>query len=80
MAEAVNHPQHYMSETGLEAIDVIEAFTFDLTGVEAFDTGNIFKYMSRWKKKNGLQDLKKAQWYLNHLIAHVEKLEEENRF
>ena len=77
--EMVNHPDHYISETGLEAIDVIEAFTFDLTGVEAFDTANIIKYICRWKKKNGLQDLKKAQWYLNHLIKHVEKLEKENR-
>lgn len=74
----VDHPPHYQSETGLEAIDVIEAFTFDLKGVEAFDTGNILKYICRWKSKNGLQDLKKALWYINHLIEHVEKLEKEN--
>lgn len=76
--DSVNNPRHYMSETGMEAIDVIEAFTFDLKGIEATDTGNILKYICRWKKKNGLQDLKKARWYLNHLIDHVEKLEEEN--
>lgn len=76
--DMVNHPSHYISETGLETIDVIEAFTFDLKGIEATDTGNIIKYISRWKKKNGLQDLEKAQWYLNHLINHVRKLEEEN--
>lgn len=75
----VTHPDHYQSETGMEVIDVIEAFTFDLKGIEATDTGNILKYMCRWKKKNGLQDLKKAQWYLEHLIKHIEKLEEENR-
>lgn len=75
----VTHPDHYQSETGMEVIDVIEAFTFDLKGIEATDTGNILKYMCRWKKKNGLQDLMKARWYLNHLIEHVEKLEEENR-
>lgn len=74
----ISHPDHYQSETGLEAIDVIEAFTFDLKGIEATDTGNILKYMCRWKKKNGLQDLKKAQWYLEHLIKHVETLEKEN--
>ena len=74
----INHPNHYMSETGLETIDVIEAFTFDLKGIEATDTGNILKYMCRWKNKNGLQDLKKARWYLDHLIAHVDKLEKEN--
>lgn len=69
----VSHPSHYMSETGLETIDVIEAFTYDLKGIEAVDTGNILKYMCRWNKKNGLQDLRKAQWYLEHLIDHVEK-------
>lgn len=74
----VSHPDHYQTETGLETIDVIEAFTFDLKGIEATDTGNVLKYMCRWKKKNGLQDLKKARWYLNHLIDHVEKLEKEN--
>lgn len=73
----VSHPDHYQSETGMEVIDVIEAFTFDLKGIEATDTGNIIKYMCRWKKKNGLQDLKKAMWYLQHLIEHVETLEKE---
>ena len=79
IADNISHPRHYLSETGLEVIDVIEAFTFDLQGIEATDTGNILKYMCRWKKKNGVEDLKKAQWYLNHLIAHVEKIEKENK-
>lgn len=69
----VNHPPHYQSESGLEVIDVIEAFTSDLKGIEASDTGNIIKYICRWKDKNGLQDLNKAMWYLQHLIDHVEK-------
>lgn len=46
-SEMVNHPDHYQSETGLEVIDVIEAFTFDLRGIEAFNTGNIIKYICR---------------------------------
>ena len=74
----VSHPPHYQSETGMEVIDVIEAFTFDLKGIEATDTGNIIKYICRWKQKNGLQDLMKAKWYLEHLINHVSKLEIEN--
>lgn len=69
----VSHPDHYQSESGLEVIDVIEAFTADLKGIEAVDTGNAIKYLCRWKKKNGLQDLKKAMWYLTNLINHVEK-------
>lgn len=76
----VSHPSHYQSETGLETIDVIEAFTFDLKGIEAVDTGNVLKYMCRWKSKNGLQDLKNAAWYLDHLINHVASIEEENRY
>lgn len=71
--DLVNHPPHYKTKSGLETIDVIEAFTEDLTGIEATDTGNIIKYICRWKHKNGLQDLKKAKWYLEHLINHVEK-------
>ena len=67
----VSHPLHYQSEKGLEVIDVIEAFTSDLNGIEAVDTGNIIKYICRWKKKNGVQDLKKAMWYLQHLIDHI---------
>ena len=76
--DMVNNPPHYQSETGLEVIDVIEAFTFDLKGIEATDTGNAIKYICRWKNNNGVQDLKKAQWYINHLIKHVELLEKEN--
>lgn len=76
--DMVNHPSHYISETGLETIDVVEAFTSGLEGIEATDTGNVIKYICRWKKKNGLQDLNKALWYLKHLIKHVEKTEKEN--
>lgn len=71
--DVVNHPSHYKSKTGLETIKVIDAFTADLVGTEAVCTANVIKYICRWKKKNGLQDLKKAKWYLEHLIKHVEK-------
>lgn len=70
--DMVNHPSHYQSESGLEVIDVIKAFTSNLTGIEATDTGNVLKYMCRWKNKNGVEDLKKAKWYLEHLIDNVE--------
>ena len=71
--DVVNHPSHYQSDSGLEVIDVIEAFTADLQGTEAVCTANALKYICRWKKKNGLEDLKKAQWYLNRLITTIEK-------
>ncbi len=67
----VSHPDHYQSKSGLEVIDVIEAFTEDLNGIEATDTGNIIKYACRWKNKNGIQDLKKIMWYTQHLIDHL---------
>jgi hypothetical protein len=67
----VSHPSHYQSEAGLEVIDVIKAFTANLKGIEATDTGNIIKYICRWNEKNGIQDLEKAQWYLTHLIEEV---------
>lgn len=66
--DSVSHPNHYQSKSGLEVIDVVRTFTEDLTGVESFYTGNILKYMCRWKKKNGLEDLKKARQYLDWLI------------
>lgn len=76
--DMVNHPDHYKSETGLEVIDVIDAFTFDLKGIEATHIGNVLKYVCRFKKKNGVQDLKKARWYLDRLIKHIEIVEKEN--
>lgn len=72
----VSHPSHYQSGRGLEVIDVIEAFTEDLTGIEATDTGNIIKYACRWKHKNGIQDLEKIMWYTQHLIDHLKAKEE----
>lgn len=74
----VSHPSHYQSTKGIEVIDVIEAFTENLIGIEAVDTGNIIKYACRWKEKNGVQDIKKIIWYATHLINHLEELEEED--
>lgn len=71
--EMVSHPPHYQSESGLEVIDVIKAFTEGLSGIVATDAGNIIKYACRWHKKNGIQDLKKILWYTQHLINELEK-------
>lgn len=70
MGNAVNHPDHYQTKSGLEVIDILAAVTEDLSGIEAVDTANAMKYLCRWKKKNGIQDLEKAVWYIQHLIAH----------
>lgn len=72
----VSHPDHYQSEIGLEVIDVIKAFTADLKGIEATDTGNIIKYACRWNKKgNPIQDVSKILWYATHLLRELEAKE-----
>lgn len=71
--DMVNHPPHYQSAKGIEVIDVIEAFTDGLEGIEAVCTGNVIKYICRWSHKNGLEDLKKTKWYLEKLINEVSK-------
>lgn len=73
----VDHPDHYHSrKTGMETIDIMEMICEDLTGSEAIYMSNIVKYISRWKKKNGIEDLKKAKWYLNRLIIKLEEKKE----
>ena len=72
MSDMVNHPAHYTAG-GIECIDTLAAATVDLTGIEAVCTANAIKYLWRWKLKNGAEDLKKAQWYINHLIEHLDK-------
>lgn len=68
----VNHPKHYQSNSGLEVIEVIDAFTEGLVGYEAAYTANVLKYVCRWKQKNGIEDLRKAKWYLTRLIDKLE--------
>lgn len=64
-SDMVNHPPHY-NQHGVECIEAIQAMTDD--GFEAYLQGNIMKYLWRYKYKNGLQDLRKAEWYLAKLI------------
>lgn len=64
MIDNVNHPQHYEGHTSLECIDVMEV-AFGTETVAHFCLCNAFKYLWRYKHKNGLEDLKKAEWYLN---------------
>lgn len=67
--DPVNSPPHYVGDTGLEVIDVIEGF--GLTG--SFLLGNVVKYVLRaGKKGDALTDLKKARWYLERAITRME--------
>ena len=70
--EHVNHPDHYQLN-GMEAIDIIAAVSKEYSGVAAFDIGNALKYIVRAKRKNGEEDIKKAIWYLNHLLSLNDK-------
>ena len=63
----VNSPSHYQGK--VECIDCIESATAGLNGIEAFCTGNAIKYLYRWKHKNGIEDLKKAKWYIDKIIS-----------
>ena len=79
-ADMVNHPPHYeTSLPGVESIDIVEDFTKNLSGFEGFCEGNVLKYLCRWKYKNGLEDLKKAQWYMDKLVSTVEKSDKKTR-
>lgn len=72
MTDPVNHPIHY-NQAGLECIDAISAMTSTMKGEGAYMAGNILKYLWRHEYKNGLEDLRKAQWYLNKLIETYER-------
>jgi hypothetical protein len=67
----VNHPVHY-GQGKIECIDYIEDF---LTKEEfiGYLRGNLAKYLHRWRRKGGLEDLDKADWYLARLRATVNK-------
>lgn len=76
----VSHPSHYQSENGLEVIDIIEAFTSKLKGIQATDTGNILKYACRWNEKGTpIRDVEKIIWYATHLLEILRKEENSNR-
>ena len=66
--DMVNQPPHY-NQDKVECIDAIESATDN--GFENYLQGNIIKYVWRYRYKNGVEDLEKAQWYLNKLIKKV---------
>ena len=68
-ADIVNSPPHY-NQTGIECIHAISAATGD--GFKHYLQGNVLKYLWRFDYKDKpLQDLQKAQWYLNALVEEV---------
>lgn len=71
--DMVNHPPHYNSGK----IEVIRIMEDQLTPEEyrGYIKGQVLKYVTREQHKNGLEDLKKAQWYLNRLVKYLEERE-----
>lgn len=65
----VNNPSHY-GQGKIECIEYIKDFLNEDEYI-GYLRGNIAKYLHRWRYKNGLEDLKKSQWYLNELIKVV---------
>lgn len=68
--DPVNRPAHYASGS-IECIDAMQA-AFGGDAVKDFCLCNAFKYLWRHRQKNGVEDLKKARWYLNRLITEME--------
>ena len=64
-------PSHYASNKGFEVFDVQEAFIHELKGMSASYWCNVVKYILRFQRKNGVEDLKKAKYYLEKLIEEV---------
>ena len=72
MGDNVNHPNHYQNIAGVEAIDILNDVVKDLQGKQAAMLWNTLKYLLRFQKKNGVEDLKKARNYLQWLIDDID--------
>lgn len=70
MSNNVNHPKHYAIVDGVEAIDIIKVILGD--GFKDYCYGNVIKYILRAEKKNGVEDFKKAQVYLDWMIKEID--------
>jgi hypothetical protein len=73
MNDPIN-PNHY-KQGGLESIDAIKAF-MSHEAYKGFLKGNCQKYLFRYEKKNGIEDLRKCQWYLERLLGVLEEEQE----
>ena len=62
----VNHPSHYENGCSIECIEAME-LAYGKAQVVIFCKLNAFKYLWRYKNKNGLEDLCKANWYLSYI-------------
>ena len=70
MKDNIN-PDHYKNSTSLECIEAMEIM-FGKEAVIDFCLCNAFKYIWRWKNKNGEEDLEKADWYLHKADSYID--------
>lgn len=69
--DMVNHPYHY-NQGNIECIDCIKSAVTNKIGIEAVCVANVIKYLFRYEEKNGIEDVKKARWYIDRLIKELE--------
>lgn len=70
--DVVNHPLHY-TQGGIECIDALKAATVGKRGIEAVCVANVIKYLWRFEEKNGVEDVRKAKWYIERLLKELEE-------
>lgn len=70
--DMVNHPQHY-TQGGIECIDALKAATVGKRGIEAVCVANVIKYLWRYEEKNGIEDVRKAKFYIERLLKELEE-------
>lgn len=70
--DMVNHPKHY-NQGGIECIDALKAATVGKRGIEAVCVANIIKYCWRYEEKNGIEDVRKAKFYIERLLKELEE-------
>ena len=68
--DMVNHPKHYI-QGGIECIDALKAATVGKRGIEAVCVANVIKYLWRYEEKNGIEDIRKAKWYIERLLKEM---------
>tara|TARA_R100001082_G_scaffold85147_1_gene51676 strand:+ start:693 stop:968 length:276 start_codon:yes stop_codon:yes gene_type:complete len=73
--DMVNHPPHY-NQYGVECIEALKSACGE--GFEYYLQGNVMKYLWRYRYKNGIEDLKKANWYLELLMETVDNVDKKS--
>lgn len=68
--DMVSHPKHY-NQGGIECIECIKAAVTNKVGIEAVCVANVIKYLFRYEEKNGIEDVRKAKWYIERLLKEM---------